>query len=109
MEENHTEKLSQLEETISEQERQNIKLKNCVNELQSELKRMKEVGVVEAKCQSKVNASVLSSRSSVSYHDVDVQCNLQLDNSFNINETDSHLLNNVSLHDDCYYYYSLAS
>nr|CAH8822060.1 unnamed protein product [Trichobilharzia regenti] len=95
MEENHTEKLSQLEETISEQERQNIKLKNCVNELQSELKRMKEVGVVEAKCQSKVNASVLSSRSSVSYHDVDVQCNLQLDNSFNINETDSHLLNNA--------------
>ncbi|CAH8823939.1 unnamed protein product [Trichobilharzia szidati] len=95
MEQNHTEKLSQLEETISEQERQNIKLKNCVNELQSELKRMKEVGVIEAKCQSKVNASVLSTPSSVSYHDIDVQCNLQLDNSFNINETDSHILNNT--------------
>ncbi|CAH8449205.1 unnamed protein product [Heterobilharzia americana] len=69
MEELHSAKLSQLEGTILVQERQNIELKSCINELQSELRRTKdEVNIIEAKYQSKMN-STFSTSSIISRHD----------------------------------------
>ncbi|RTG89014.1 uncharacterized protein DC041_0000792 [Schistosoma bovis] len=101
MEQSHSEKLAYFEETISDYDRQNTRLKNRISELQSELKRLTENNnTVEAKYEpiKVVDTPVTTStRPIVSRHDVDVQCDIKLnENNSLINTT-----TNTNSNDEC--------
>uniref|UniRef100_A0A5K4EAY7 GRIP domain-containing protein n=1 Tax=Schistosoma mansoni TaxID=6183 RepID=A0A5K4EAY7_SCHMA len=93
MEQSHSEKLAYFEETISDYDRQNTRLKNRISELQLELKRLTDNNnnTVEARHEPiKVVDTPLttSTQSMVSRHDVDVQCDIKLnENNALINTT----------------------
>ncbi|CAH8492576.1 unnamed protein product [Schistosoma rodhaini] len=91
MEQSHSEKLAYFEETISDYDRQNTRLKNRISELQLELKRLTDNNnTVEVRHElNKVVDTPLttSTQSMVSRHDVDVQCDIKLNENNSLNNT----------------------
>ncbi|CAH8484838.1 unnamed protein product [Schistosoma intercalatum] len=102
MEQSHSEKLAYFEETISDYDRQNTRLKNRISELQSELKRLTENNnTVEARYEpiKVVDTPVTTStRPIVSRHDVDVQCDIKLNENNSLINTTTN--NNICNHEN---------
>uniref|UniRef100_A0A094ZP29 Golgin subfamily A member 4 n=1 Tax=Schistosoma haematobium TaxID=6185 RepID=A0A094ZP29_SCHHA len=102
MEQSHSKKLAYFEETISDYDRQNTRLKNRIIELQSELKRLTENNnTVEAKYEpiKVVDTPVTTSTQPiVSRHEVDVQCNIKLNENNSLINTTTN--NNICNHDN---------